>query len=65
VPDGAPSWALERERLWNAAEVADKRKNSTAAREFEIALPSELKAQERTCPAPNVAICPKWSRCAP
>jgi hypothetical protein len=48
VPDCAPSWASERERLWNAAELAEKRKNSTVAREFEIALPSELKAQERT-----------------
>jgi hypothetical protein len=33
--------------LWNAAEVAETRKNSTVAREFEIALPSELKASER------------------
>jgi ATP-dependent exoDNAse (exonuclease V) alpha subunit len=48
VPEGAPSWASERERLWNAAEAAEKRKNSTVAREFEIALPSELKAPERT-----------------
>jgi len=48
VPEGAPAWARERERLWNAAEAAETRKNSTVAREFEIALPSELKAQERT-----------------
>jgi len=48
VPAGAPAWASERERLWNAAEAAEKRRNSTVAREFEIALPSELKTQERT-----------------
>jgi ATP-dependent exoDNAse (exonuclease V) alpha subunit len=47
VPAGAPEWARQRERLWNAAEAAETRKNSTVAREFEIALPSELKAQER------------------
>jgi ATP-dependent exoDNAse (exonuclease V) alpha subunit len=47
VPAGAPDWARQRERLWNAAEAAETRKNSTVAREFEIALPSELKAQER------------------
>ena len=30
------------ETLWNAAEAAEKRKNSTVAREYEIALPREL-----------------------
>lgn len=48
VPVGAPAWAHEREQLWNAAEAAETRKNSTVAREFEIALPSELKPHERT-----------------
>jgi ATP-dependent exoDNAse (exonuclease V) alpha subunit len=47
LPAGAPDWSQNRERLWNAAEAAETRKNSTVAREFEIALPSELKAQER------------------
>jgi len=47
VPDGAPSWAQDRERLWNAAELAETRKNSTVAREFEVALPGELAAPER------------------
>lgn len=32
------------EQLWNAAEAAEKRKNSTVAREYEIALPRELSA---------------------
>jgi ATP-dependent exoDNAse (exonuclease V) alpha subunit len=48
TPEGAPAWARNRERLWNAAEAAETRKNSTVAREFEIALPAELKAQDRT-----------------
>lgn len=47
LPPEAPTWAGFRERLWNAAESADKRKNSTVAREFEIALPAELGPQER------------------
>ncbi len=47
LPDGAPDWASDRARLWNAAEQAETRKNSTVAREFEIALPAELDAGER------------------
>lgn len=47
LPKGAPEWAHIREALWNAAEQAENRKNSTVAREFEIALPSELSAQQR------------------
>ena len=47
LPDGAPSWASDRSQLWNAAEQAEKRKNSTVAREFELALPDELSHSER------------------
>ena len=47
LPDGAPDWARDRAQLWNAAEQAEKRKNSTVAREFEVALPAELPADER------------------
>ena len=47
LPEGAPAWARMRDALWNAAEQAENRKNSTVAREFEIALPTELSAQER------------------
>ncbi len=47
LPDGAPDWASDRARLWNAAEHAETRKNSTVAREFEIALPAELDAEQR------------------
>ena len=47
VPHDAPVWANDRELLWNAAEQAEKRKNSTVAREFEIALPSELDTAQR------------------
>lgn len=47
LPDHAPDWASNREQLWNEAESAEKRKNSTVAREFMIALPAELTAIQR------------------
>jgi Ti-type conjugative transfer relaxase TraA len=40
-------WALDRSRLWNAAEAAEKRQDARVAREFEIALPHELTAGQR------------------
>ena len=46
VPSEA-SWARDRSVLWNAAEAAEKRSNSTVAREYELALPAELPAAER------------------
>lgn len=56
VPADAPDWALDSEKLWNAAERAEKRKNSTVAREFEIALPAELSADERQRLAQDFAL---------
>jgi ATP-dependent exoDNAse (exonuclease V) alpha subunit len=47
LPNNAPDWATDRAALWNAAEKSETRKNSTVAREFEIALPSELSEKER------------------
>jgi hypothetical protein len=47
APADAPDWALDPERLWNAAEKAETRKNSTLAREVELALPSFLSPEER------------------
>jgi ATP-dependent exoDNAse (exonuclease V) alpha subunit len=47
LPNNAPNWATDRAALWNTAEQAETRKNSTVAREFEIALPSELSENER------------------
>jgi hypothetical protein len=47
LPDGAPEWANDRSQLWNAAELAEKRKDACVAREFEVALPSELSKDER------------------
>lgn len=47
LPDDAPGWAADRQQLWNKAEEAETRKNSTVAREFEVALPKELDEQQR------------------
>ncbi len=40
-------WARNRVSLWNAAEAAEKRRDSRVAREFEVALPSELNPEQR------------------
>ena len=40
-------WARDRSTLWNAAEFAEARKDARVAREFEVALPHELSAEER------------------
>lgn len=55
LPEGVPEWAADRAALWNAAEQAETRKNSTVAREFEIALPEELTPAERQRLAIDVA----------
>ncbi|TXI25608.1 MAG: conjugal transfer protein TraA [Nitrosomonas sp.] len=47
LPDGASKWATNRSKLWNAAELAEKRKDACVAREVEVALPSELTPLER------------------
>lgn len=48
APPGAPAWAMDPGALWNAAEAAENRKNSTVAREFLVALPHELTPEQRT-----------------
>ncbi|WP_336020017.1 MULTISPECIES: MobQ family relaxase [Acinetobacter] len=47
LPEGAPEHLKNRERLWNEVEQRETRKNSTVAREFEIAFPSELNQEQR------------------
>ena len=47
APPGAPSWVYDRNRLWNAAEQAETRKDATLAREIVVALPHELTDQAR------------------
>ena len=40
-------WARNRQSLWNAAEAAEKRKDSRVAREYEVAIPHELNQAQR------------------
>ena len=47
TPENAPVWAQHRSSLWNHAEAAEKRKNAVTAREWEIALPSDLTTEDR------------------
>lgn len=55
LPDGSPQWATNRAKLWNAAELAEKRKDACVAREYEVALPAELSAEARRCLALDFA----------
>ena len=48
APEDAPEWATDRSRLWNEAEASETRRNSVTAREWELALPSEISAEDRS-----------------
>ena len=48
TPKDAPSWAQDRSALWNAAEENETRRKSVTAREWELALPSEISAEDRS-----------------
>ncbi len=47
APENAPAEFLDRQTLWNAAEAADKRKDSVPAQEILVALPHELSDAQR------------------
>lgn len=47
APDAAPEWTQDRQKLWNAAELREKRKDAQTAREVNIAFPSEFSQQQR------------------
>ena len=47
APDNAKAELLDRQSLWNIVEKVENRKNSVLAREFEIAFPQELNAEQR------------------
>ena len=48
TPKDAPDWALDRSKLWNEVEASETRRNSVTAREWELALPSEISAEDRS-----------------
>lgn len=53
LPTATPSWAQDRQILWNAAQDAERnkdgtmRKNARVAREWEVSLPHELTREQR------------------
>ena len=47
IKKGEAEWARDRSQLWNAAEVAEGRRNSVVAQEYQISLPHELTASQR------------------
>lgn len=46
LPEGAPSFLKERNKLWNAVEASEKRKDAQLAREFNFSLPKELTLEQ-------------------
>lgn len=46
APENAPDWMHDREKLWNAVERVEKRRDAQLAREIEVALPRELTTDE-------------------
>lgn len=55
TPDSC-DWITDRNTLWDAAEAAEKRKNSTVAREWLVALPDALDAPQRAELARALAV---------
>lgn len=47
VSDARMEWARDRATLWNTAEKTEQRSNSRVAREYQVALPAELSAEQR------------------
>lgn len=46
LPERAPKWMLDREKLWNYVEKIEKRKDAQLAREIQFALPRELSKEQ-------------------
>jgi MobA/MobL family len=46
--DAGMEWARDRSTLWNTAEKAAQMSNARVAREYQVALPAELSAEQRT-----------------
>jgi hypothetical protein len=47
APPDAPEWVSDRAKLWNAIELAEKRKDAQLARDLALGLPFELTNEER------------------
>lgn len=47
APEDAPEWMRDRERLWQAVEAVERRKDAQLARELQLSLPHELTQEQR------------------
>jgi ATP-dependent exoDNAse (exonuclease V) alpha subunit len=47
TPENTPAWMADRNALWNAVEIAVKRRDAQLSREVQLALPHELDASQR------------------
>jgi hypothetical protein len=47
APDLAPDWMRDRQRLWNAVEIAERRGDAQLSREVQLSLPHELTDEQR------------------
>ncbi|WP_245450638.1 MobQ family relaxase [Neorhizobium sp. SOG26] len=47
APEATPAWMMDRTALWNAVEIAEKRRDAQLSREVQLALPHELDAAQR------------------
>lgn len=47
TPLNSPDWVRDRQKLWNAVELAELRKDAQVAREVEVALPRELNSSQQ------------------
>ena len=47
APENAPDWMRDRNQLWNAVEIVEKRRDAQLAREIEVSLPRELNRGQR------------------
>jgi len=48
LPEGAPTWMQDRQKLWNQVEATEKRKDAQLARDFNMSLPRELTREQNT-----------------
>ncbi|MCT8989646.1 MobA/MobL family protein [Chelativorans sp. SCAU2101] len=47
APPGAPTWAYDREELWNRVERAERRRDAVVAREVLITIPRDIPEEDR------------------
>lgn len=55
APAGAPSWATDAEKVWEAVEAAELRKDSQVAHDFRIPVPFGLSAEQAEAMARSMA----------